>query len=110
MKLVYADAVKAMIYENTPLKLFMKRTIEGAHHSMGVLRSMIDELPAVDAEPVKRGVFYRDDDRDEWYTYRNHCVSCGQTWMGSTNYCPNCGLKLKEVNILEEKDESGRRD
>lgn len=61
-------------------------------------------------ETVKCGVFYREDDKDEWYTYPNHCVSCGHTWMGSTNYCPNCGLKLKEVDILEGKDESGRCD
>ena len=54
MKLVYADAVKAMIYEKVPLKLFMKRTIEGAHHSMGVLRSMIDEMPEADAVQVGR--------------------------------------------------------
>ena len=61
-------------------------------------------------EPAKRGAFYQDDDRDEWYTYPNHCVSCGQTWMGSTNYCPNGGIKLIEVIIMEEKDESGRCD
>ena len=61
-------------------------------------------------ETVKCGVFYREDYEDEWYAHPNHCVSCERTWMGSTNYCPNCGLKLKEVNILEGKDESGRCD
>lgn len=63
-----------------------------------------------ESETVKCGVFYRDDYKDEWYTYPNHCVSCGKTWMGPTNYCPNCGLKLKKVSTQEEKDESGRCD
>ena len=99
MKLIYADAVKSMIYEKTPLKLFMKRTIEGAQRSMGELRSMIDELPAVDAKPVKHG---------RWISYPNclaydehiACSNCKAAWntmdnvVDEFNYCPNCGAKM----------------
>ena len=75
-------------------------------------RLVIAELKSKQGKKVEpsSGVFYREADADEWYMRPNVCATCGKTWMGSTNYCPNCGIKLKEVNILEGKDESGRCD
>lgn len=98
MRLVYADAVKALVYEKVPLKLFMKRTIDGAQRSMGELRSMIDELPAVDAKAVKHGRWIQNGEFD--YTYK--CSECGEVCPLTPDdesafqypYCPNCGAKM----------------
>ena len=95
MKLIYADAVKSMIYEKTPLKLFMKRTIEGAQRSMGELRSMIDELPAVDAAPVKHG---RWEHSPTGYPFCSNCKWCPEEddmTHGRYKYCPNCSALME---------------
>ena len=58
--------------------------------------SMIQALPAVDVEPVRRGTWRRE--RNNWY-----CSSCGKGYRicngaksaNSFMFCPNCGAKMK---------------
>lgn len=58
----------------------------------------IDEMPTVDAEPIKRGcwVGIGDYPYDEW-----ECDCCGATWssgyLRELRYCPNCGAKMEKV-------------
>ena len=62
-----------------------------------------------DAKPSS-GVFYKEADADEWYMRPNVCATCGGVWMGQTNYCPSCGIELKEVVTDGGEDEHGRCD
>ena len=53
----------------------------------------IDEQPAADVAPVRRG---------EWGCYKPicngyPCSSCKLTHRNCTTYCPNCGAKMKGV-------------
>lgn len=60
---------------------------------------VIDEMPAVDAEPVRHGHWI-----NRGYVcgeYKWECSVCGESeWRGSTiglYYCPNCGAKMEGV-------------
>lgn len=46
--------------------------------------------PTIDAEPVRHG-------RWECYLSDPFCTECGQFAETVTNYCPNCGAKMMEV-------------
>ena len=51
----------------------------------------IDEMPAADVEPVRRGEWIEDD-----YAF-NRCSECGYEFDSpeiKTPYCPNCGAKM----------------
>ena len=66
-----------------------------AHGDNKSLNDIINEAPAVDAEPVKHG-------RWEWRGGIPWCSNCGKMPTGysydgdvnTTNYCPNCGAKM----------------
>ena len=58
----------------------------------------IDDAPAVDAEPVRRGEWENGSNRTS-KTYLRRCTACGREcyFCGtgcSYNYCPNCGAKM----------------
>ena len=100
-KLIDVDAVKAMIYEKIPLSLFMMRTIKGAQQSMGELRGMIDELPTIEAEPVRHGRWIKMTGMmPPEYHGHYECSECHWHMKGirsswtreeELTYCPNCG-------------------
>ena len=71
---------------------------------------LVEDAPTIDVRPVKCGIYYIDEDPDEWYGCRNYCASCKSNWLGPVQYCPNCGLKLKLITLSEEKDEQNRCD
>lgn len=54
-------------------------------------------IPAADVEPVKRGEWLTDENRDRtWCSVCN--VNCGVNYdqaIEEMNYCPNCGAKMK---------------
>ena len=50
----------------------------------------IDELPTVDAEPVRHGHWEVDEDGNV------KCSECGHSGVGD-NYCERCGAKMNEV-------------
>lgn len=72
----------------------LKRSIRHAQLNpvdKGLVCLLADEIPAADVEPVKRG---------EWIgsSFDMACSACGiyQSFhVGRTNYCPNCGAKMK---------------
>lgn len=59
------------------------------------LREMLDEvenIPAVDAEPVRYGRWIRQDDTFTRYM----CSECeSKNHAGHENYCHNCGAKME---------------
>lgn len=55
---------------------------------LGIIIEALDEILAVDAEPVVHGRWL---DRDSLFC---RCSECGGRTMGEHNYCPNCGAKM----------------
>lgn len=60
---------------------------------------LIQEAPAVDAEPIRRGRWIKEPDRH----YHWHCSECGfvegiRVEMGINKYCSNCEAKNGGVN------------
>lgn len=53
------------------------------------VRRIFDNLPAVDAEPVRRGTWV---ELHEDYVM---CSECGRIQIGKTNYCSDCGAKME---------------
>lgn len=54
----------------------------------------IDNIPAADVRPVKRGKWLEYDDTEY---FRAKCSLCGN-WIDTrhgTNYCPNCGAQME---------------
>lgn len=72
-----------------------------------VVSAMIDELPAVDAEPVRHGRWVFDKNANDWGIGGYVCSECKakndnlpctevavpSMFMG-TKYCPSCGAKM----------------
>ena len=49
------------------------------------------------AEPErKKGTYTESEENDEWYCWYATCNECGHEWMGSRNFCPNCGADMRE--------------
>lgn len=63
----------------------------------------IDEIPAADVEPVRRG-WWKTFDSSYWRStqygvqaidcVKIRCGLCGRGSAVRTNYCPNCGAKM----------------
>ena len=68
-----------------------------------ILVEHLNEIPSVDAVPVKHG---------RWIDMDDHvlCSLCGATHYGADkNYCPNCGARMDEEDIPMEYFENGGR-
>ena len=58
-----------------------------------IFRKLIDDAPTIDAVSVVHGEWKHD---GSVWTYRFNCTNCGYHLLGKqTNYCPNCGAKMK---------------
>lgn len=62
------------------------------------LWEMIDNLPEVDAEPVRHGHWITHNEGNPFEIY-GKCSICGfsQSISDHLNYCPDCGAKMDEV-------------
>lgn len=62
---------------------------------------LIQDAPAVDAEPVKRGKWLTCE--DGWGDVHYQCSECGQEWClndgtpeeNGMSYCPHCGANME---------------
>ena len=53
---------------------------------------VLDEIAAVDAEPVRHGKWEEPYPYDYYDCYK--CSCCGVKYDLTWNYCPNCGAKM----------------
>lgn len=95
---------RSALLENYGLKNAMKygnETVEQQHNSYSTLMlyeiaEMIEDAPAVDAEPVRHGRWK--DNRDEHGILCNKwrlCSACGYlNYSKKPPYCPNCGARM----------------
>ena len=77
------------------------------------VRDFINELPAADVQPVKRGVWKertvcenRNNGTTHIYEYSEDYMTCSNCWHSFNycdndterfNYCPNCGAKMEYI-------------
>lgn len=86
MRLVDADEAKKYLYEH----------LDDLH--MIAAQNAIDEMPTIDAQPVKRG---------RWETKGGvHCTRCGWKPTGRTcdlftAYCAGCGANMEESDGVD---------
>ena len=68
-----------------------------------VSKMVISLAPTIDAELVKHGhwIVCNDLTANNMYLDENEyykCSECGKTKGRKSNYCPNCGAKMKDEN------------
>lgn len=73
---------------------------------IGRILFMLDNMPSIDAEPVRHGRWIPEMNNNDERVY--HCSECGCYVTVSSDYCPSCGSKMDlrtptEVQ-LEEAD------
>lgn len=91
MKLIDADALKSSIAELKKSPWF--NTKEGFAYRKEAIefveRLCVDKEPMV--IPVKQGYWIKMSDADGIFY---SCSQCGEWYKETSNYCPNCGVKM----------------
>lgn len=92
-RLIDADALKAVFEEKSSV------AVCGVELCKAII-SRIDEVPTIDAVPVRHGKWIDIDEQS--YTWKIRCSCCDhERSMMSTqgtypNYCENCGARMDE--------------
>ena len=85
--IIYKKSKFDTVYRSPDMSLcHEKRTLEW------VAKEDIDEMPTIEAEPIRHGhwdIIYTDNIP---YAYR--CSLCGTTRIDKVYYCPHCGAKM----------------
>lgn len=56
---------------------------------------MLEKLPS--AQPMrKKGRWIDTGSIEEWWAEEFKCSECGESMLGTANYCPNCGAKMEK--------------
>ena len=77
-----------LIYKDTA-----RRIIDSPRTKEQMLR-MLEATPPARPER-KTGTYTESKENDEWYCWYATCNECGREWMGSRNFCPNCGVDMR---------------
>ena len=101
MRLIDADALKKCMGCEDAVK-YGNKTAEQQHNSystmmMYEIADYIDDMPTIEAEPVRYGEGKNENSRAT--SYLRLCSACGKItyFCGigcSYKYCPNCGAKM----------------
>ena len=65
---------------------------EKHHRTVAKCVCAVKDVPAVDAEPVRRGEWTEPYKNDIWDCYA--CSLCGHTCESKSRFCPECGAKM----------------
>ena len=96
VELIDRAAVRALAYVSSDWS-------HGAH-PLVVELSDIDDLPNIDAAPVRRGSWKKEPYLFGW-THR--CNRCGENYgmpHGMFNFCPNCGADMRKEEHNDHED------
>ena len=99
-RLIDADALVDQL-EREAADEWNRNTPTNWANAFCVFVDRLDEAPAIDAAPVRRGEW--DEDR---YPFCNCCKECGaivdrtciKSNSGKLNFCPNCGADMRRVS------------
>ena len=91
-RLIDADAFRREIDTYPPFDKETQDSNAMANLAKDILLVALNNMPTVDAEPVRHG---------KWIEYpiadgMNQCSACGVLRFGESNYCPNCGARMDE--------------
>lgn len=102
MRLIDADALKEHMGVVDATK-YGNKNAQQMHNSYGTLMcyeiaDYIDDMPTIDAAPVRRSEWVTDDDNnDDWA--EPYCKKCGCSIpCGPEHFCPNCGAEMRKVS------------
>lgn len=84
------------------MQKFLKRC--DRYINMQTMRDMINEIPAADVQPVKRGEWIWDSNAPHREHGAYRCNKCGCHYYFAENYCYNCGAKMSEDGDENETD------
>lgn len=68
--------------------------VDGVGEIPVITKEEIDNMPTVEAVPVRHGKWIRKNIGDEYYDYCSECRYI--EWNAPNNYCPNCGARMDE--------------
>ena len=95
-RLIDADALRERMYHDAfETDSDMQKWDSGCWIRYKMFENALEEVPTVEAEPVRHGHWIEKDDECE-------CPFCGKAWnyidncTETFNYCPNCGAKMQE--------------
>ncbi|MBR2664825.1 MAG: hypothetical protein IKE25_14020 [Clostridia bacterium] len=89
-RLIDADALAASLTVNRRGRMYTAEEVKVLDMIADYIRRRMDELPGIDAAPVRRGTW--EYQGDLFYL----CSVCGRKVRiyGAARYCPNCGAKM----------------
>ena len=108
----YIEREAAVELLSQPITMSMCLSVEECHHKIAqqrIDRYLVENIPAADVRPVRRGKWVPDYDyaeydfdgctplqeprklQDGW-----QCSLCGGYMSSETNFCPNCGADMRE--------------
>lgn len=92
MRLIDADEAEKYFYEHLD--------------DLNMLAAMnaINEMPTIDAEPVKRGAIAHDKST-HYYFCRSCLFQIEESGIPYYNFCPHCGTKFDKINSELRGDE-----
>lgn len=98
---VVRDAVRKMLvpYRDPAYPSDNDVEVHVHNETLAEVLDAIDEVPAVEAEPVRHGR-WRFCGEDRWND-AFECSECGKIAMENSDYCPHCGAKMDGGNNVE---------
>ena len=88
------DAIEAMEQRYQDILRIFKRKVKDGEKAIALdMIGCIKTLPSTDRP---NGTYTNSDYNVEWYAIEATCNLCGEKWMGSRNFCPNCGANMKK--------------
>ena len=69
------------------------KTVELKHRTPGEQQAYMEGYEAGKRDSVKTGSWI-DHQMDRWIYAK--CSECGDVWEVKSNFCPNCGCRMKE--------------
>ena len=79
-------------------ELYVKRPLDSDRFVLTGVGARLEELPAADVRPVRRGKWVPANEQSNGGTVYcfSCCSECGRKTATNTNFCPNCGADMRE--------------
>ncbi len=76
------------------IEYYLSHSVGGEHYAYEICLREIQNIPKADVTEVKHGIW------EYWAGHLKRCPICGYEYndfLEQSNYCANCGAKMKEV-------------